>query len=224
MGDHQTADSSAATPGRWARPPLAGCARGPQRHPLDSAQWRALARLARALPTRPDLPPSLPTVGARRHAAPGAGGAGGRPAGARGTRPQCIRHRWHLCRRKTRGLGVGTTKRGKGTKLLAVADRAGLPLAVHTASAPPHEVTLVPATLAAPFTTTLPERLVGDKADDSDPRDGELATVGIELLAPIRIKLRLLACSCHRAGVDTYSAAYAADSFDIRWPRSIVRL
>jgi hypothetical protein len=30
---------------------------------------------------------------------------------------------------------VGKTKRGKGTKLMAVADRSGLPLAVHTASA-----------------------------------------------------------------------------------------
>jgi transposase len=67
-----------------------------------------------------------------------------------------------------------------------VADRAGLPLAVHAASATPHEVTLVPETLAATFTTTLPERLIGDKAYDSDPLDGELAKVGIELIAPHR--------------------------------------
>jgi IS5 family transposase len=81
---------------------------------------------------------------------------------------------------------VGKTKRGKGTKLMAVADRAGFPLAVHTASATPHEVTLVPETLAATFTAALPERLIGDKAYDSDSLDVELAKAGIELIAPHR--------------------------------------
>jgi transposase len=78
------------------------------------------------------------------------------------------------------------TKRGKGTKLMAVADRTGLPLAVHTAAATPHEVTLVPDTLVQVFTTELPERLIGDKAYDSDPLDASLATVGIEMIAPHR--------------------------------------
>ena len=81
---------------------------------------------------------------------------------------------------------MGKTKRGKGTKLMAVADRAGLPLAVHTAAATPHEVTLVPDTLAQTFTTARPTRLIGDKAYDSDPLDTELAAVGIELIAPHR--------------------------------------
>jgi hypothetical protein len=58
---------------------------------------------------------------------------------------------------------VGKTKRGKGTKRMAVADGAGLPLAVHTAAAMPHEVTLVPGTLAATFTAELPKRLIGAK-------------------------------------------------------------
>ena len=81
---------------------------------------------------------------------------------------------------------MGTTKRGKGTKLMAVADRTGLPLAVYTAAATPHEVTLVAATLAATFTTEFPARLIGDKAYDSDPLDAELAQAGIELIAPHR--------------------------------------
>ena len=81
---------------------------------------------------------------------------------------------------------MGTTKRGKGTKLMAVADRTGLPVAVYTASASPHEVTLVPDTLAASFPTERPERLIGDKAYDSDPLDVALAAVGIELIAPHR--------------------------------------
>src|SRR5690242_19006457 len=70
---------------------------------------------------------------------------------------------------KKRGPGVGVTKRGKGCKIMAVADRTGLPVAVHVGSARPAEVTLVQPLLAARFTTALPERLAGDRAFDSDP-------------------------------------------------------
>jgi hypothetical protein len=38
---------------------------------------------------------------------------------------------------------VGKTKRGKGSKIMAIADRKGLPVAVHVESATPHEVTIV---------------------------------------------------------------------------------
>ena len=79
---------------------------------------------------------------------------------------------------------MGKTKRGKGTKLMAVADRFGFPLAIYTASASPHEVTLVQATLAQVLTLEGPERLIGDKAYDSDPLDKELAEQGIEMIAP----------------------------------------
>ena len=79
---------------------------------------------------------------------------------------------------------MGKTKRGKGTKLMAVADRSGLPVAVHTASASPHEVRLVGETLAEVFTDEQPERLIGDRAYDSDPLDEELQEQGIEMIAP----------------------------------------
>ena len=79
---------------------------------------------------------------------------------------------------------MGATKRGKGTQLMAVADRHGLPVAVHTASATPHEVTLVHATLARRLTTAQPRRLIGDRAYDSDPLDQSLAALGIEMIAP----------------------------------------
>jgi transposase len=69
---------------------------------------------------------------------------------------------------------------------MAVADRTGLPLAVHTAAATRHEVTLVPDTLVQIFTTTLPERLIGDKAYDRDPLDAQLAAVRIDMSAPHR--------------------------------------
>ena len=81
---------------------------------------------------------------------------------------------------------MGKTKRGKGTKLMALADTSGLPLAVHAASASPHEVTLVEATLAASCAGEEPERLIGDRAYDSDPLDGALEERGIEMIAPHR--------------------------------------
>ena len=81
---------------------------------------------------------------------------------------------------------MGTIKRGKGTKLMALADASGLPLGVHATSASPHEVTLVEATLAASCADEEPERLIGDRAYDSDPLDEALAERGIEMIAPHR--------------------------------------
>ena len=81
---------------------------------------------------------------------------------------------------------MGPTKRGKGSKLMAIVDRHGLPLAVDVASASPAEVRLVISTLEARFVPELPERLIGDKAYDSDPLAKELADGGIQLIAPHR--------------------------------------
>ncbi len=81
---------------------------------------------------------------------------------------------------------MGKTKRGKGTKLMAMADSAGLPVAAHTASASPHEVTLVGDTLSSRFIDDLPEHLIGDKAYDPDHLDAELQAQGIEMIAPNR--------------------------------------
>ena len=81
---------------------------------------------------------------------------------------------------------MGATKRGKGTKLMAMADRFGLPLAVCAASAAPHEVTLVAATLDSRLVADVPERLIGDRAYDADPLDEALAELGVEMIAPHR--------------------------------------
>ncbi len=81
---------------------------------------------------------------------------------------------------------MGPTKRGKGSKLMAVADRHGLPVAVNVASASPAEVKLVISTLEARFLPELPERLIGDKAYDSDPLAAQLAEGDVELIAPHR--------------------------------------
>src|SRR5436189_180379 len=65
-----------------------------------------------------------------------------------------------------------------------VADRHGLPVAVHVASASPHEITLAPDTVGGRFVASAPARLIGDRAYDSDKLDAELAAQGIELIAP----------------------------------------
>ncbi|MER3553063.1 MAG: hypothetical protein C4331_01555 [Meiothermus sp.] len=71
---------------------------------------------------------------------------------------------------------------------MGVADAAGFPVAIYTTSARPHEVTLVQSTLAQALTQELPQRLIGDKAYDSDPLDTSLQQPriepGIELIAP----------------------------------------
>lgn len=67
-----------------------------------------------------------------------------------------------------------------------MADRAGLPVAIHTCSASPHEVTLVEDTLAESFIDDQPERLIGDRAYDSDKLDAQLEPFGIQMISPHR--------------------------------------
>ncbi len=101
-------------------------------------------------------------------------------SGSRRGRHQRGFHRRDFRSRQKGGFGVGPTKRGKGTKIMAIADASGLPCALHVASASPHEVKLVGATLERRFLSQLPDRIIGDRAYDSDPLDRELAARGIE--------------------------------------------
>jgi transposase len=84
------------------------------------------------------------------------------------------------------GDGIGCTKAGKGVKIMVLVDARGLPLAIDTMSASPHESQLVQGLLDFMLTDELPERVIGDKAYDSDPLDDELAANGIEMIAPHR--------------------------------------
>lgn len=67
---------------------------------------------------------------------------------------------------------------------MAVADGAGLPLACWIASGERHEAKLVFETLTGRFLRTLPRKLIGDMAYDSDSLDAELAQRGVELIVP----------------------------------------
>jgi transposase len=66
-------------------------------------------------------------------------------------------------------------------------DAAGLPVAAHVESASPHEVKLVGATIDSSFTQYAPDKLVGDKAYDSDKLDRQMLDErGVEMIAPHR--------------------------------------
>ena len=74
---------------------------------------------------------------------------------------------------------------------MGLSDAEGLPVAVNACSASPHEVTLVESTLDACVTEHLPEKVIGDKAYDSDPLDEQLAHErGVELIAPHKCNRR----------------------------------
>ena len=116
-------------------------------------------------------------VGRRRHMVAGVEDIFGRTR-----RGRCSRLAGGLCRRefcpgKKRGSAVGKTKRGKGTKWMVVVDGQGVPLGGTLHSASPAEATLVEGTLetiAVPRCgpgrpKKRPERLIADRAYDSDP-------------------------------------------------------
>lgn len=70
---------------------------------------------------------------------------------------------------------------------MAAVDGRGLPVAVGIASASPHEVKVLEAALDDSLLDELPERLIGDKAYDSDKLDERLWDErGVKLIAPHR--------------------------------------
>ncbi len=88
------------------------------------------------------------------------------------------------------GDGVGLTKAGKGVKIMVLVDARGLPVAVETTSAAPHESKLVQRLFDFMLTEATPERVIGDKAYDSDELAADLAEQGTELIAPHRSNRR----------------------------------
>ncbi|MCE5239106.1 IS5 family transposase [bacterium] len=79
---------------------------------------------------------------------------------------------------------MGPTRRGKGTKWMVVVDGQGVPLGKHLASASPHESKLLETTLDQTYQAHRIQRLIYDRAADSDPLRQRLAERGIDLIAP----------------------------------------
>jgi transposase len=84
------------------------------------------------------------------------------------------------------GDGIGCTRAGKGVKIMVLVDARGLPVAVDTISANRHETRLVQGLFNFMLTAEAPQRVIGDKAYDSDELADQLADEGMELVAPHR--------------------------------------
>lgn len=95
-----------------------------------------------------------------------------------------------FCKARQGGDGIGPTKAGKGVKIMILVDASGLPLAAYSTCASPHESTLVQGLFDFMVTTQNPERIIGDKAYDSDQLDQALAAHDIEMIAPHRTNRR----------------------------------
>src|SRR5216683_4934477 len=190
VGEAQAPAGFQTTP-RWSRSALARCASRAERNSLGFAHRRSLARSARPLSTLSNLPSPVSAVAARRHADAAVARASRRPAGSWQARSIGDLHRRQFQFGEKRGAAVGPTRRGKGSKIMAIADRHGLPVACSLASASPHETKLVEATVEQRFTRAKPERMIGDRAYDCDPLDQRLRRKhGIRLIAPHKYNRR----------------------------------
>src|SRR5437660_8525768 len=119
------------------------CPRRVQRDSLGAAHRRSLARSARPLSALSNLPSPLPAVAARRDPDATLARPRRRPAGPRQTGFVGDLHRRQLQFGEKRGTAVGPTRRGKGSKIMAIADGHGFPVACDLASPSPHDTKLV---------------------------------------------------------------------------------
>lgn len=143
-----------------------------------------MERLAKRISSISDMSSVVPEMGGQWINGRYSESIGSGPEGSRKIGFIRMFHRWLLLRGKKGGSCVGPTKRGKGTKIMAIADRNGLPIAIHIDSASPHEAKLVERTIDNRFVRRNPRRLIGDKAYDSDPLDKKLKKRCIVMIAP----------------------------------------
>ncbi len=156
---------------------------------MDFEDWSPLAGPAAAVWAIPDGASTLPELGTLWSHRAGVVSAGRAPQGNGRAGYQRVLCGRNICSGQKRGRLVGKTKRGKGTKIMGIADRHGLPLALRAESASPAEVKLVEPTLEERIVAEVPERLIGDKAYDSDRLDERmLEHYGTEMIAPNRAK------------------------------------
>jgi len=177
--------SEAQSPAWKVRAATAKSKKCTQWYSLDIANRSPVGRYAGAVSAEKHLPstfPAMDRIGGFCQDTYGTGPGLERPWWHR---PERRFYRWNFCSGKKRGDGVGKTKRGKGTKIMGLTDASGLPIAVDATSANPHEITLVDDTLDACFLENVPEKIIGDRAYDSDKLDEQLAKErGVEMIVP----------------------------------------
>ena len=153
-----------------------------------------MARSTPAISVSSDLLAAAATVGRTRSMVRSLAGLVGHVRPTRAVALGRMLYGCHFLPGEKRGSAVGKTKRGKGTKCMVLADGQGIPLGVLLASASPHEVTLAEPTLQQVRVPRRqrgrprmrPQRIVADKAYDSDPLRKRLRRRGIDLIVPYR--------------------------------------
>lgn len=153
---------------------------------MDSSQRSSLERHATPFSVRHDVLAATSGLDRVRNLATSMGKIAPIAGPSRTSRPSGV-----FCRRvvfsgKKRGEKVGKTKRGKGTKILVLTDANGLPVGIDTASASPHESTLIESLLDRRVLRRRIQRLIYDAAADSDPLRQRLKRRGIDLVCPHR--------------------------------------
>lgn len=157
------------------------------RDPMGDAHGSAVARPARTVSSLSDMPSKVSAVVRGRNLRAHRRHASSRPMRPRWSRGRRGLHRRHVRAGKKGGAEVGRCRAGKATKVMAVADRDGLPLAIAIAGGHRHDVVLTDRALEAAFVDELPPRLIADKAWDSGKHATALACErNIELIAPKR--------------------------------------
>ncbi len=164
-------------------------------HPVDLVDWSALGRAPAAIRQLDDLLAAHVRVVEDRGAPRLVACFSRAVERARTGSLERVLHRRDVRPSKKGGACVGPTKRGKGTKLMVLADGAGTPLGVHVDSASPAEVRLVDKTLDTVSVARAhhpghprknPDRLIGDRGFDSNAVRESLARRGIEPIIPCR--------------------------------------
>jgi transposase len=153
---------------------------------MDFAHRSAMAGLAQKVWGAGNRASALPELGGPWGYAPNSPRAGRGFAKSRQARSERDVHGRQLFSGQKGGARVGKTKRGKGTKIMAVADAHGLPLALHTEAASPAEVTLAERTIENRHVLAKPFLVVADRAYDSDPLRERMADEDMILIAPHR--------------------------------------
>jgi len=132
---------------RWQVATAAGGACGVECGVVDLSHRNPLEGLSRSLSTLSNQSPAFSEMAEERSLGSDFTGAGRGSSAAGKARPERRSHRRLVRGSEKGGSAVGKTRRGKGTKIMAVTDGHSVPVAVHVASASPREIRLVEAML-----------------------------------------------------------------------------
>src|ERR1700722_441508 len=194
MGKDPSLASETAPASAW-RQTTGQRSQGSRRDSVDSAQRGSLAGFARRVSFTGNVLAATSGLGRAGSLAHHLARILGGTEPTRATRLERVVSGRQFRSGQKRGCKVGKTKRGKGTKWMGVVDGQGVPLGKKLYSASPNEVRLAEETLASIQVTRQrrggrprqkPQRVIADRAYDSDPLRARLAARGIELVVPHR--------------------------------------